>query len=171
MRNCVALLAVVGMVGAVCLPLWSGCGRSADPAAAPELSRPPALVTPQELGGRQPLFDAEKTTGWQIEGPHRVQDGTLELGGAVAAKAVLERPIDEGGQVEFDFFQEGPAEAQLWFKPTLIRPHHDEHGRNGGTIHSMPARGGCRYQLAFQVAPGAKLYLRNVLVGGQIGSE
>jgi len=210
--------AVTAVVGVMCLlGLSSGCGPSADPAAAPELSLPPTLVTPQELGGRRPLFDAETTTGWEIEGPHRLQDGTLELGGAEATRAVVQRSIEEGEQVEFDFFQEGPAGAELRLKPTLIRPQppdpefckefpfdlnlsgflykrwhtvlarlghkgsntevtidiraeHGGPGRGGGTVHSMPARGGCRFQLVFQVAPGAKLYLRNVLVGGHAGS-
>jgi hypothetical protein len=170
-------------------------------------------VTPEELGGRRPLFDGQTTTGWQIEGPYRIEDGTLELGGDEAVTAVLGRSLEEGERLQFDFFQEGPAGAELWAKPTLIdpqppdpdyckefsfdldlsefayrrwhtvrvsaalrgtntkvtidiRPRHDDRGMGGGAIHSLPARGGCRHQLRFEVAPGAKLYLRNVLLGG-----
>ncbi len=219
MRKPLVWSAVTAGVGLICLLAFYGaCNSPADPAADPELALPPALVTPEELGGRQPLFDAQTTTGWQIEGPHRVQDGTLELGGAEAVSAVLQRSIEEGEQVEFDFFQEGQAGATLRLKPTLIdpqppdpeflydiqynlhlwdflyprwhhvdlraghegtntevtidiRPQHDWRGREGQATHSLPGRGGCRYQLLFQVAPGAKLYLRNVLLGGRIASE
>jgi hypothetical protein len=213
-RTLLVVFGVAGMVALACLlavvlwyrPLW------VDPAAAPELSLPPALVTPEELGGRRALFDGRTPAGWEIEGPYRVEDGTLELGGAEAARAVLKQSLEEGERVEFAFFEEGPAGARLWIKPTLIDPQppdpdyckefsfdlnlsqfayrrwhtvrvsaghrgtdtevtidiraqHGGPGRGGGGVHSLPARGGCRHQLVFEVAPGAKLYLRNVLLG------
>jgi hypothetical protein len=212
-RTVLLVLGVTGVVALACLlvllwyrPPW------VDPFAAPELSLPPALVTPEELRGWQALFDGQTTTGWEVEGPYQIDDGTLELGGDKAVKAVLKRSLEEGEQLQFDFFQEGPAGAELWVKPTLIDPQppdpdyckefsfdlnlsgfpyrrwhtvrvsarrlgtdtdvtidiraqHDGPGRDGGAIHSLPARGGCRHQLVFEVAPGAKLYLRNVLLG------
>ncbi len=206
-----SLAAVVALACLLAL-CWSRFYRT-DPAADPELSRPPVLVTPQELGGRRLLFDGRTTAGWEIEGPYRIQDGTLELGGAEAARAALQRSLEEGEQIEFDFFQEGSAGVRLWDKPTLIDPQppdpeyckefsfdlnvseltyqrwhtvrvstahegtntkvtvdihaqHEGPQRGGGAVHSLPARGGCRHQLVFEVAPGAKLYLRNVLLGG-----
>lgn len=118
----IALLAFVGVVavvGFVVVPLLF----PTDPAAAPELSLPPPLLTPEKLGGRQLLFDGETTKGWKIEGPHQIKDGTLELGGAELTKATLERTVETGEQIEFDFFQEGAAGAKLWIKRTLIDPN------------------------------------------------
>jgi len=46
----------------------------------------------------------------------------------------------------------------------VITPHHDGPGRGGSSAHSLPARGGCQYRIAFETAPGAKLSLRNVFV-------
>ncbi len=206
-------------VGVACVfAVWRALTPRADPYAGPELTLPPALVSPQELGGRRPLFDSQTTRGWQIEGPHRIQEGTLELGGAEATRAVTKHSLVEGEYVEFDFFQEGPAEAKLWVKPTLIAPlppdpefrrdipfnlnlsgflyrrwhtvrvhagqegtnatvtidiqaQHEGPGRGGGANHSLPARGGCRHELVFEVAPGSKLHLRNVLVGGPMRRE
>lgn len=52
---------------------------------------------------------------------------------------------------------------------TTFRAHHDGVGRGGGGSYSLPARGGARHQLDFRVPTGAKLYLRNVLVGPGAG--
>jgi hypothetical protein len=182
-----------------------------DPAAAPELSLPPPLLTAEQLGGRQLLFDGETTKGWKIEGPHQIKDATLELGGTELAKATLERTVESGEQIEFHFFQEGTAGAKLSIKRTFIDPkdqyaeylrdlssrlnlssliyrrwhaattwfidehHHNDiyveyhpvHGHFGQDVDNhdgIPCVAGCRYQVVFEVAPHAKLYLRNIVI-------
>jgi hypothetical protein len=45
-----------------------------------------------------------------------------------------------------------------------IKPHHDGPGRGGGSTHSLPARGGCSYRIAFETAKDSTLHLRNMFV-------
>jgi hypothetical protein len=120
----VALAGILGFVVArIIIPI--------DPAAASELSLPPALLTNEQLGGRQFLFDGQTTKGWKIEGRHEIKDGTLELGGAELTRASLERTFDSGEQIEFAFLQEGPAGAKMWVKPTFIDPKDRNAGYRG----------------------------------------
>ena len=114
----VVLAVAAGLLGF--LIAWRIIG--VDPAAAPELSLPPPLLTKEQLGERQFLFDGQTSKGWKIEGRHQIKDGTLVLGGEGLTRASLERTFDPGEQIEFHFFQEGPAGAKLWVKPTLIDP-------------------------------------------------
>ncbi len=70
-------LVLVGVVGYFVLPSWLE-----DP------TEPPALLTSAELGDSELLFDGETTAGWKIDGPARVRDGILELGGDQPATAM-----------------------------------------------------------------------------------
>ena len=189
-------------------------------AAPDEFSRPPELLTGEALGERRLLFDAKTTSGLGIEGPYRIERGTLELGGAEASRAVLEQTIEAGERFQFQFFQEGTAGAKLWIKPILIDPQdpyagfrkdfafdlkgyldrlwhagsiwfseenshadmrleiravrddHRQYERYGlNASRHFPTKAGCRYQIEFEVAPQAKLYLRNIVASKRVKAE
>lgn len=84
---------------------------------------PPALLSRAQAGSMVPLFDGNSTEGWTIEGPSRASEGTLEIGGDLAASARLEREFQPGETVRFHFKHMGPGhhpnDAKLYVEPIL----------------------------------------------------
>ena len=182
-----------------------------DPAASPELSKPPALLIQQEIGEGRRLFDGKTTDGWKIEGVAKVDDDTLVLGGEQATTAILVGELGMKFKLRFDFFQEGAAKAEFRMKPVRLDPkdpaggpqsdamqqlnlsafvykrwhrcqikanHESNHfsmgidveplsdgnGMHSGQGYGFSTIAGCRCVIEFEVGPGSKLYLRNVVL-------
>jgi hypothetical protein len=85
---------------------------------------PPALLSPEQIGAREALFDGNSTSGWLLDGPSRSFEGTLEIGGDTAASARIEREIQPGESVQFQFKHVGPGDlpddVTLYIEPVLV---------------------------------------------------
>src|SRR4051812_47453599 len=75
------------------------------------------------IGSMVPLFDGKSTEGWRMDGPSRVYDATLEIGGDAAATARLLREFQPGETVRLHFKHVGPGhhpnDAKLYVEPIL----------------------------------------------------
>ena len=119
MSRVFTVIALLGVVVAVCA-WW--ISSQPDPNEDPTLSLPPPIVAADAIASRRALFDGRTPAGWRIDGAHRIKDWSLELGGDTAATAALEKALEEGAAVEFDFFQEGVGGAALHIEPVLLAP-------------------------------------------------
>lgn len=120
------LLLILAGLGMFALATLTPGGFGADD---PRLSLPPEILTPQEVGKRQRLFDHATLQGWVIKGPAAVKDGTLVLGGGTGpTTAFLTPELDPGQTLDFQFFQEGAAGATLCLRPVLRDPN-DPHAK------------------------------------------
>jgi hypothetical protein len=153
----------------------------AVPASAGDKSKPNTLTPKEVADGWLSLFDGTTTFGWKIDGPHKVVDGTLELGGDKETVATL---TTEFGYCEFHFqfnmeqrhgeltlnqfkqridqwhFRGGLGEwrqVHAKVEPAMIRYEILGEGYSGGRqdVNSRTA-------LAFRVRPGEKLALRDL---------
>lgn len=84
---------------------------------------PPPLLTAEQTASLTPLFDGQSDEGWMIEGPAKVTDGTLEIGGDAAASGRISREFHPGDTIQFHFKHVGPGhhpdDAKLFVEPIL----------------------------------------------------
>jgi hypothetical protein len=150
----------------------------------------PNRLTPQEIAdGWLLLFDGETTFGWESDGPVKVVDGTLVIGGE---RQAITRPTAQFGDFEmrFECRKEGSGEPEIgvgysgesattklpdnsagkWVEGTgrvqlqpmkfNISVEADQTG-NGTVIHSS-GNGSSPAGFFVRVPPGGRLSLRNV---------
>src|SRR5262249_22709923 len=76
----------------------------------------PNTLTPKEAAdGWLLLFDGETTFGWDIDGPAKVDDGTLVIGGDKEAKASLTTRFGPEFEIRFEYKSEG-KQAEVTFQ-------------------------------------------------------